>query len=279
MKYKKIVALIIMLMLTLVTLTGCEYFDVQKEQQEFNEDTIDYLNEKYSRESSFKKYERKDIKKTIGNNTISEFVCYRIFGPGGSGCPSFEFGKSTKIIMKDGTVVLDAKYDNRQVEKIKSDFEDYHRGLFKNYDYADNVITFLSGYDPRFRGIKANYDGIFNKYYDGNMKQFLEEQEIYANGVIVIWIDEDEWEEECLNIAREFEGLDSKLSINERIYFMDRNMKNKVDGNLIFNNGTLINENQKGLLGYLYISRSSEYSNYYKYKKVNEIFNEEEIIL
>ena len=279
MKYKKIVALIIMLMLTLVTLTGCEYFDVQKEQQEFNEDTIDYLNEKYSRESSFKKYERKDIKKTIGNNTISEYACYHIFGPGGGGCPSFEFGKSTKVLMKDGTVALDAKYDNRQYEKIKNDFEDYHRELFKNYDYADNVITFLSEYDASFREIKTDYDGFFNGYYDGNMKQFLREQKIYANGVIVIWIDENEWERECVNIAREFEGLDSKLSINEKIYFIDRNMKNKVDGNIIFNNGTLIDENQKGLLGYLSISRSSEKSNYHKNNKVNEKFNEEEIIL
>lgn len=281
-KIKKIVAIVIILSFTLMTLSGCKYFDVQKEQQNINEETIKYLNEKYSREEAFKKYERKNIKKTIGNNSIYDYICHTALGgDGGNGCPNYPFGAANVIQMKDNTIVAKTNYtdqenkyyDSRQNEKIKNDFEEYYyKKFFGDYDYSENKISFLSEYFIKNHEYKENeiYNGLFNEYYEGNIAQYIKNKTIYVDGSIIIWINENEWESECKKIARNMENADFKLRLKGKIYFMDEKVKNKVEKYLLNDDGEMYNKYQEGVLGYLSMGANYIYSSVEMYKKGND---------
>lgn len=272
----KSIAIVILLILALFTLTGCEYFDVQKQQQTLNEEAIKYLNEKYSREESFKKYERKDIDKTLGSNKFSDYICHQAMGgDGGTGCPNTPFGVSNAIQMKDNTIVIKTKndnkyYDNKQTERIKNDFEKYYYSkLFNDYEYTDNNISFLSEYYIAQHNNNL-YNNLFSRYYEEDIEQYVRNQKIYVDSVIIIWVDEEDWEEQCMNIASSIDKIEFQLLLNGKIYFMDKNMKSKVNKYLLDDNGEFYNKYQEGLLGYLKVISDDKNRDFAKYKKEDD---------
>lgn len=259
-KILKFIALLLILILTMIMLTGCEYFDVRKQQQEIKEDTIEYLNDKYSGEQSFKKYQRKDIKKVVGDNShLACYLCHTFIGKI-EPFVEFDFSASGTIVMKDGTIVRDASTDNRQYEEIKKDFEKYYfKEFFGKYDYTDNSISFLSTCN---QGLEKYDNGQFAKYYDGDIEEYIKGERIYVDSDIVIWIEPLRWAQECENIKNSFENADFELLLDGNVYFMNKNMKNKVD---ISDYSSLKVGGSEGLLGYLDARRSSNTVYYNQY--------------
>lgn len=250
MKKTRVLLVSFIMIMMVFLLSGCKFIDVQKEQQEAKEDTIQYLNTKYKKESSFKKYERKDLKKALDNNSgISTFVC--------STCCSIEpfckftYSASDSFQMKDGTIVMkdnNGNYtDNRQADKIKEDFREYfYDKFFGRYNYTDENITYLSKY-KKIESIKTKYnnDGQFSKYYDGkNMDEIAYDKPLYAEGDVHIWIQSTDFESTCKEIETSLRN--SIIYYKGTVYIYDVSMKNSKSSDDEKKIGTLEIDSYKG---------------------------------
>lgn len=230
MKKTKVLLIIFVMIMMVFSLSGCKFIEVQEEQQEAKEKTIQYLNSKYKKESSFKKYERKDLKKALDNNSgVSSFVC--------STCCSIEpfcnftYSASNAFQMKDGTIVMKDKNgeftDNRQGDKIKEDFKKYfYNQYFGKYNYTNENITYLSKYE-KYDYIKTrnDNDGQFSIYYDGtNINEIMNDKPLYIEGDVRIWIQSSNFESTCKEIENSLKN--SKMYYIGTVYIYDINMKN-----------------------------------------------------
>lgn len=213
---------ILLIVIAILFSTGCSYFEIQKENQQELEENLNYLNEKYSQEPGFEKYERKDIYDS--GYSIFEGVLYDICGNNlGTGSGIYLH----TMIMKDNTKVVlykGSRYDDRQSEIIVSDFNQYLDNKLTGLDITNRDLKKLSSvlYTDRVD------ENVFDKYYSGNIEQFFKDSVIRLEGELIIWIDANELESKSNYLLNIFKELDIE-SYNYDIYIMDKAVKEKLN--------------------------------------------------
>lgn len=223
MKKLKILLVVLMLIIVLFLCSGCGYFEVKERRQYQVEKAIKHLNTKYAEDPSFKKYERKDV---ISNDDsffsdVFSGIAYDICGNNlgtGSNAP-------TVVSFKDGTKVYDGNSDTKQQKIIREDFEKYFYNEIINEEYTNDIITEFS---QSYLGM-PNTESVFDTYYDGDMENYITENEIVLRGNITILIDRDEFDEYYTELIERIKNMKMNLAMYYNILFIDKDYKNLVE--------------------------------------------------
>lgn len=221
MKYLKSLFLVSILIITIFLLSGCTYIEERQQKEENEENALKYINSKYSQDSSFEKYERKDIKRDVSTCSVCANlgfgVCNDTVGCTGSGLAE---GRVRNVVeLKDGTIIYGGKYDSKQSKQILSDFEKYFYGEIINTKYQGEVIDRFSEQNYYSSNKK---DSVFSEYYDGDIKNYKTENYINFTGRIVIPIDRSEYDTYYKGLISRIKGMKMNLYFYYEILFVDK---------------------------------------------------------
>ncbi len=219
MRNFKILILVPILLASLFSLSGCGYNDVQKDRQEKVEKALKYVNEKYAEDPSFKKYERKDI---VSN---SSFCTDMISGVTRDVCGNGTAGGASGVVeFKDGNRVYDGKIDTRQGEQIRADFEKYFYNEIINAEYTNETITDFS---ESYTSYPHNQDA-FDKYYDGNIKNYVTDESITFRGNVTIIVDKKNLDEYYEELIARIKNINMNLYIDYDILFINKEQRDSI---------------------------------------------------
>ena len=203
---KRILSIAILLLILVITLTGCGNSEGYKQAKENEEnkkkDIVEYLNSKYSED-----YKISDVVKSesLGSSSSVSFgyVDY-------TGEINYEMSDGVKVFYGRNGII----YDDIQVLIIENDLERYIEEEFELNNLNVEIL--------KIKGTSSSGANLgFNKYYDGNIKEFISEEKLICNNFeLAILTTKDDLENDYDKTVELLKNENFEIE-NKKVYFID----------------------------------------------------------